>query len=65
MGFFILFVLAPVFDIFRYDLDADHAWLLGMEWRLGLDPFRGLCLGLRHGTRLDRFRSHRNHGQDP
>ena len=39
MGFFILFVLAPVFDIFRYDLDADHAWLLGMEWRLGLDPF--------------------------
>ena len=39
MGFFILFVLAPVFDIFRYDLDADHAWLLGMEWRLGLDDF--------------------------
>lgn len=38
-GFFVLFVLAPVFDLFRYDLDADHAWLLGMEWRLGLDPF--------------------------
>ena len=38
-GFFALFVLAPVFDLFRYDLDADHAWLLGMEWRLGLDPF--------------------------
>ena len=39
VGFFVLFVLAPVFDLFRYDLDADHAWLLGMEWRLGLDPF--------------------------
>jgi polyferredoxin len=39
VGFFILFILAPVFDLFRYDLNADHAWLLGMEWRLGLDPF--------------------------
>ncbi len=39
VGFFALFVLAPVFNLFRYDLDADHAWLLGMEWRLGLDPF--------------------------
>ena len=38
-GFFVLFILAPVFDLFRYDLNADHAWLLGMEWRLGLDPF--------------------------
>ncbi|WP_068807765.1 4Fe-4S binding protein [Thauera phenolivorans] len=38
-GFFLLFVLAPVFDLFRYDLHADHAWLLGMEWRLGLDDF--------------------------
>lgn len=39
VGFFVLFVLAPVFDLFRYDLNADHAWLLGMEWRLGLDDF--------------------------
>lgn len=39
IGFFALFVLAPVFDLFRYDLDAGHAWLLGMEWRLGLDDF--------------------------
>ncbi len=38
-GFFVLFVLAPVFDLLRYDLDAGHAWLLGMEWRLGLDDF--------------------------
>lgn len=39
IGFFTLFVVAPVFDIFRYDLEANHAWLLGMEWRLGLDDF--------------------------
>ena len=39
IGFFVLFVVAPVFDIFRYDLEANHAWLLGMEWRLGLDDF--------------------------
>lgn len=38
-GFFILFVLAPVFDLLRYDLDANHAWVLGMEWHLGLDGF--------------------------
>ncbi len=39
VGFFALFTLAPVFDLLRYDLVAGHAWLLGMEWRLGLDPF--------------------------
>ncbi len=38
-GFFILFCLAPVFNLFRYDLVAGHAWLLGIEWRLGLDDF--------------------------
>lgn len=38
-GFFLLFALAPVFNIFRFDLDAGHAWLLGMPWRLGLDAF--------------------------
>ena len=37
LAFLALFVLAPVFDLFRYDLDAGHAWLFGMEWRLGLD----------------------------
>ena len=39
VGFFALFVLAPVFNVFRYDLTAGHAWLLGMPWRLGLDAF--------------------------
>ena len=38
-GFYLLFIFAPVFDLFRFDLEADHAWLLGCEWRLGLDDF--------------------------
>lgn len=38
-AFFALFILAPVFDLLRYDLHANHAWLLGFEWRLGMDDF--------------------------
>lgn len=41
LGFYLLFILAPVFNLFRVDLIADHAWLLGFEWRLGLDGFQG------------------------
>lgn len=37
VGFFVLFALAPVFDLFRYDLVAGHAWLLTFPWRLGID----------------------------
>ncbi len=39
VGFFFLFLLAPVFNIFRFDLTTGHAWLLGMPWRLGIDDF--------------------------
>ncbi len=39
MGFFVLFVMAPVFDLFRFDLTTGHAWLLTLPWRLGLDDF--------------------------
>ncbi|WP_305073949.1 4Fe-4S binding protein [Propionivibrio sp.] len=38
-AFFIVFVLTPVFDLFRYDLTRGHAYFLGMEWRLGIDAF--------------------------
>lgn len=37
-GFFVLFVLAPPLDLFRYDLNVDHFYFLGMDWTLGLDP---------------------------
>ena len=36
-GFFVLFILAPVFNLLRYDLVAGHAWLLGFEWHAGLE----------------------------
>lgn len=36
-GFFVLFVLTPVFDLFRLDLDLGHFIFFGMNWTLGLD----------------------------
>lgn len=38
-GFFVLFVLAPVMDIFRIDLHAKHLVFFGMDWTLGLDAW--------------------------
>ena len=37
--FLALFILAPVFNLLRYDLSAGHAVILGMDWRLGIDDF--------------------------
>lgn len=39
MGFFILFVAAPLFDLLRFDLTLGHAFFLGLPWRLGIDDF--------------------------
>lgn len=38
-GFFLLFIAAPIFDLFRYDLVRGHAIFFGFEWRLGIDDF--------------------------
>lgn len=38
-GFFVLFVVAPVFDLLRYDLTLGHAFFFGLPWRLGIDEF--------------------------
>ncbi|MCX7193018.1 MAG: 4Fe-4S binding protein [Proteobacteria bacterium] len=38
-GFFMLFLLAPVFDLFRLDLNLKHFFFFGMHWTLGLDDF--------------------------
>ena len=38
-GFFLLFVLAPIFDIFRLDLNLHHFILFGFDWTLGLEHF--------------------------
>jgi polyferredoxin len=37
-GFFLLFVCAPVLDIFRLDLNLKHFIFFGHAWTLGLDP---------------------------
>jgi ferredoxin-type protein NapH len=39
MGFFVLFVVAPPFDLLRFDLVQGHAYFLGMPWLIGLDDF--------------------------
>lgn len=39
-AFFVLFVLAPIFDIFRLDLNLGHFIILGQDWTLGLDEFQ-------------------------
>jgi len=38
-GFFMLFLLAPVFDLFRLDLNLGHFFFLGMHWTLGMEDF--------------------------
>jgi ferredoxin-type protein NapH len=40
MGFFVLFVLAPPLDIFRYDLTQGHFIISGFDWRLQLDALQ-------------------------
>jgi polyferredoxin len=45
MGFFVLFVVAPLFDLLRYDLTLGHAYFLGMPWRIGLDDFLAGTIG--------------------
>jgi ferredoxin-type protein NapH len=53
IGFFVLFIVAPVFDVFRYDLTRGHAYLLGFEWRLGLDDyFIGKLTGTEAGVNI-------------
>lgn len=44
-GFFILFVVAPALDIFRYDLTLGHFIVFGMPWTLGLDALISGAIG--------------------
>lgn len=37
MGFFTLFTITPLFDLFRYDLTERHAYFLTYPWHLGID----------------------------
>ncbi|MBT4075043.1 MAG: 4Fe-4S binding protein, partial [Gammaproteobacteria bacterium] len=44
-GFFILFIVAPIFDLFRYDLNDGHFYLLTFHWTLGLDLLQQGLMG--------------------
>lgn len=35
-----LFVLAPAFNLLRFDLNETQLWFLGMRWSLGIDAFQ-------------------------
>lgn len=37
VGFFLLFLLAPLCNLFRFDLTDTRLWVLGMPWSLGID----------------------------
>ncbi|HEB97252.1 MAG TPA: 4Fe-4S binding protein [Sedimenticola thiotaurini] len=49
-GFFLLFVLAPPLDLFRYDLTEGHFYLLGMHWTLGIDLLQSGQIGPLHAA---------------
>ncbi len=38
-AFFVAFILVPIFDIFRLDLNLKHFILFGQNWTLGLEHF--------------------------
>lgn len=38
-GFFLLFLLAPALNLFRFDLNEAQLWLLGMRWSFGIEAF--------------------------
>lgn len=40
LGFFVLFLTAPFFDIFRLDLTLGHFIIFGYHWTLGLEMFQ-------------------------
>ncbi|MFP3874732.1 MAG: 4Fe-4S binding protein [Thiohalophilus sp.] len=50
VGFFALFILAPVFDIFRVDLTLGHLILFGQDWTLGLAGWKSGELSTAQAT---------------
>jgi ferredoxin-type protein NapH len=37
LGFFVLFLLAPALNLFRFDATQAQLWVLGFKWSLGID----------------------------
>ena len=40
ISFFLLYVLAPVFNLLRFDLNSHTFYFLGSEWSVGIDNFQ-------------------------
>ena len=47
-AFFVLFLIAPPLDLFRFDLTLGHAMLFGHPWRIGIDQFAAGEIGAGH-----------------
>jgi ferredoxin-type protein NapH len=47
-AFFLLFLIAPPLDLFRFDLTAGHALLFGQPWVIGVDRFSAGDIGAGH-----------------
>jgi polyferredoxin len=47
-AFFLLFLLAPPLNLFRYDLTLGHAILFGQPWVIGFDRFLAGDVGAGH-----------------
>ena len=39
LSFFAVFLLAPAFNLLRFDLNETQLWVLGFRWSLGIDAF--------------------------
>lgn len=45
LSFLLIFILTPIFDIFRLDLNLGHFILFGQDWKLNLSQFSQLSGG--------------------
>ncbi len=50
-GFYLLFLSAPLLDIFRFDILEGHFIILGYDWILGLESSEFECLDTSHSVR--------------
>lgn len=39
-SFFLIYLLAPIFNLFRFDLNSQKLILFGQQWNIGIDAFR-------------------------
>ncbi|MBI5927119.1 MAG: 4Fe-4S binding protein [Aquabacterium sp.] len=53
VGFFVVFLLAPVLNLFRFDLTETQLWVLGFKWSLGIDALmKGQITATQAGLEL-------------